>query len=334
MSDTEASPNGETGAHRRSSDPALVFVGGCDRSGTTVVGRLLAERANLVVLPEAYFHAVAYRRFGAAASAADGLRHWRRRSWHLASGDPFGDDRPLADLVRRRMADSYESARGVRDPLRVVESTPENIEIGSILLSEFPDSRIIHLVRDPRAVVASLRWADFGPNSAQECARFWKQRVASGLALELNHPDRVTRLRFEDLLTDGSVLEPFAMLLGNDERFSFVADRDFQLDHTSQALQKRSQQEADPSHADAWRSILSPAEIGTVEYECRELMLAFGYELDGVTDGRSSTRRRLNATRSAVAEFTVGYPRRALRIVKAGVSSRQKPLRPGSSPKR
>lgn len=297
---------------------AVVFVGGCDRSGTTIVSRLIAERASLVVLPEAYFHAVAYRRYGSDVLAEQAIRHWRRRSWGLPSGDTRAHGCPLNTYLRARMTDAYESRRGIRQPLRVVESTPENIEVASILLDQFPDAVLVHVVRDPRAVVSSLRRADFGPTTAQECARLWKQRVASGLAAETNHPDRVIRLAYESALRgDSAALGRLPELLPDDRRFAWDPDRDLLADPTSRRLQSRIGEPPDPRRTDGWRTELSPQEIAAVEYECRELMQMFGYELIGVADPRSSIRRSLDTFRSALSALSIDAGRRAARILRS-----------------
>jgi hypothetical protein len=297
---------------------AIVFVGGCDRSGTTIVSRVIAERLSLVVLPEAFFHAAAYRRFGASATAQHALGHWRRRSWDIQQGDPRAEGALLTPYLRECMADIYAARRGTRSPLRVVESTPENIEIGSTLLAGFPEATLVHLVRDPRSVVSSLRRADFGPSTAQECARLWKQRVASGLGLELRYPERVVRLRFEDVLTTSETVDGRLGAVAPDERFSWDPDRDLLIDPTSHALQSRARGVVDPSRIDTWRSELSAADVAAIEYECRELMLAFGYELVGQPDRRSSTRRRLDAGWSILTELTIKTLRRTYRILRLG----------------
>lgn len=293
------------------SAPVTIFVGGCDRSGTTVAGRVIAEELSLVAVPEAYFHAVAYRRFGPRTAASTALRHWRRRSWGITENQRGRVE--LTAFMRDEMRRLYVRQRGPSESVRVVESTPENIEIGSILLDEFPEAHLVHVVRDPRGVAASLRRVDFGPRSAQECARLWKQRVASGLALEAMYPDRVHRLRYEDLLVMPSGIGPLADLVPPDLQHEFDAGRDVMIDHTSAAVQRRSEAAIDVRRVWAWRKELSKPDIGVVEYECRELMNLFGYRADGYPDGRASTHRRLDTLRSTVGELTFGTTRRALR---------------------
>jgi hypothetical protein len=214
------------------------------------------------------------------------------------------------------MTELHDGQRGTGHPLRVVESTPENIEIGSILLEEFPEAHIIHLVRDPRGVTASLRRMDFGPRTAQECARLWKQRIASGLALELRYPDRVHRLRYEDLLACPDDVGPIAALVPPSPE-AFVPERDLMVEFSSRSLQERASRGIDISQAWAWRNVLTPEDVGAIEFECRELMGLFDYPLTGTPDARSSTRRRLDSLRSVIDELTFSSARRALRVGRA-----------------
>ena len=244
----------EHAPHLRAIDPqeeaaqnTLVFVGGCDRSGTTLISRLLGERFSLVVLPEAYFHAVAYRRFGPTATARQAISHWRRRSWGIDRSDTRAGNSALAPYLRQRMAETYEQRRGdAGNEFRVVETTPENIEVASILLEQFPEAILIHAVRDPRAVAASLRAADFGPTTAQECARFWKQRLASGLAAELQHPDRSTGCATRTSCTIERRSHHSTRPSSNDDDTAWNQARDFMLDPTSRALQPYSDAPIDP----------------------------------------------------------------------------------------
>lgn len=306
---------------------AVVFVGGCDRSGTTIVSRLIAERAGLLVLPEAHFHAVAFRRWGAAATAGDAVRHWRRQSWQLARV-PSDPEEPLARFLLGAMSGFHRRARGCSEPLRVIESTPLNIEIASILLAEFSGSMVVHVIRDPRAVTASLLAVDFGPRTAQQCARLWKERMASGLAAAAAHPGRVVTIRYEDVLTKVGALDEVVARLEPDPGYGWDARRDLFIDATSASVQRRVTGRPDPRRCEAWRETLTAGQIAAVEHECRQLMMALGYRLDGYVDGRSSLHRRLDALRSSVGELVIDTPRRTWRVLRAlaPASARSRPV--------
>ena len=190
-----------------------------------------------------------------------------------------------------------------------------------MLFDAFPGALLAHVVRDPRAVAFSLRSADFGPVTLQECARFWKQRIATGLAVEQRFPERVVRVRYEDAVVDGSAVAELVGRVPADPDFHWEADRDLLVDHTSARLQRNVTGPIDPGATERWRAGLRPRDVAVIEYECRELMLALGYTPTGGTDPRSSVRRTLDATRSALTEVTLGSARRGVRVLRTVVDS-------------
>lgn len=180
-----------------------IFIGGCERSGTTLLGSLLGAHSNVTVTPESQFktdvlHAFADPDDDPRAVAENIVRHWRFRHWNVqpAAGDL--DYASYAALLTS-LVRAYE-ARWVTRSDVWVDHSPNNVRYASQLRTFFPNARFVHIVRDPRAVVASVVPLDWGPNSAFVGASWWTERLAHGLALETAHPDFVTRIRFEDLV--------------------------------------------------------------------------------------------------------------------------------------
>src|SRR4030095_1909271 len=94
-------------------------------------------------------------------------RHWRFRIWEF----DLGGRRPERDTVKptfraaiewlvRQYAESVDRA-GARI---WVEQDPGNVVHIWKLLQHFPDAKFIHIVRDGRAVAASMLPLDWGPN--------------------------------------------------------------------------------------------------------------------------------------------------------------------------
>ena len=93
-----------------------------------------------------------------------------------------------------------DATREVTGVQRVGEKTPDHARHLDVLLGDFPDARVIHVVRDPRATVASeLRldrdWASDDPEVAAS-------RWARGVAPLRAHGDdpRVLVVRYEQLV--------------------------------------------------------------------------------------------------------------------------------------
>ena len=67
----------------------------------------------------------------------------------------------------------YGKHVGKPDPRIWVDHTPQNLIHAKLLVDLFPDARMIHIVRDGRAVANSLMRVDRGPNNIEDAANFW-----------------------------------------------------------------------------------------------------------------------------------------------------------------
>ncbi|MEB3331449.1 MAG: sulfotransferase, partial [Synechococcaceae cyanobacterium] len=195
-----------------SAAPEAVFIGGCPRSGTTLLASLLGGLPGCVVTPESQFKQSPLRRLhrdpSATLAGTELLSQWRRhfrfRQWQvpLEPADLPGRlgfeelRRLLLELVRRSGARQGLAADA---PITWIDHTPQNIEIGLALSHCFPGARLIEIVRDPRAVAASLLPLDWGPMAPAGVAALWSHRLAHGLALQQALGERIRRVRYEDL---------------------------------------------------------------------------------------------------------------------------------------
>lgn len=132
----------------------------------------------------------------------------------------------------------------------------------------FPGARFIHIVRDPRDVARS--YISMG----------WVGNVHEGVHYWLEAEQRWERLRsrlaegtYLDIRSEELVSAPEQTLT----RVSTFIGVDF--DPRMQSLDEHpTYSSPDPTLNYQWRRKLSPAEILQVEYQCRELMRARGYE--------------------------------------------------------
>lgn len=264
-----------------------VFVGGCPRSGTTLLGAMLGVGPTRLTVPEAWFKMRLL-----AMAAPDGTVD-RVAATRLLRTDPrfalwrvaLDADPPPGRVDAAALVDQLVLAFGARTgkpaPTTFVDHSPSNVRHARSLAQAFPDARFVHLVRDGRAVMASVLPLDWGPNRATEAAAWWATHVAMGLAAERDlGPQRVRLVRFEDLVSSpNETLADLCGWLGLDFDPAMVATRDYAVADYTVTRHERVARPPDPARVDAWRTTLRPHQVEDFEYVTWELSAHLGYDL-------------------------------------------------------
>lgn len=260
-----------------------IFIAGCPRSGTTLLGALFGSHGACLTTPESQFKSdPSLREVDSAHRDGHALRdhvarHWRFRIWGVEVPPVEVDD----DLrsVTLAAVDAYASERGCRGPYRWVDHTPNNLRYARMLLAWFPEARFVHVVRDPRAVASSVMPLSWGPNTALSAARWWERHLAVNLEAESRlGPSRVRRVRFEDVLArPESTLRELAAFLELPWQTGLLRPAGFVPPSYTQAQHAQIGSDLDPSRIGAFRSRLSCREIGVVEAVAGQGMDRVGY---------------------------------------------------------
>lgn len=227
--------------------PGPVFVVGASRSGTALLRSALNRHPEVYLAGETHWFDGPRTRLSTldaplqGAERADVVRHFRALSHR-----PFGHagtaesgwlsaDRLTAAAARLGgRADAFFEAfcrleaedAGAGDVTRWGEKTPRHVYRIDEMLTAFPASQVICMIRDPRAVVASYRdWRNQGgfdldadPGHAAALARerertrasyhpvlatgLWRATVRRTAAARSSHGSSVVRaMRYEDLVS-------------------------------------------------------------------------------------------------------------------------------------
>ncbi len=290
--------------------PNAVFIGGCGRSGTTLLASALGCAAATVVTPESQFKQEMIRglRTGRLAGDPASMYDWIDRDTRFKAVWQMKPERRLAQsplvgapaltAVVVDVVDQYAARHGAAQWRCWIDHTPENFREVATLMRMFPQLRFIHVVRDGRAAAASVLPLDWGPNDIIRAARWWTTEVALGLAMEATHPDRVMRVRYEDLTTDPeTLLRAAAGFTGLAYDPRMLKADGFVLPGYTQGQHQLVGSAFDAGRNDGWKSALGPRQVEMFEATAGDLMDLLGYERQHRGYPRSpSAADRLKAT--------------------------------------
>ena len=291
---------------------APVIVCGVGRSGTSLLQSMLAAHSGLCLPPETHFFrtyvAPSRRRQTLEKRGPEALIPLLDHDPHYArAGVPSrtllrpwleGEREFRLDEVFRHLLEEYAVAErkhlgeDLDAPLRVGDKDPKNIEFLPALHAAYPDAHVLHIVRDPRGVLASrmkAAWSKERPWWVHSMVQNvqWRRGRAQGRAL---FGDRWLEIRYEDLLAEpDEVLRRVCDHLGigfDPEMLSFsrAARR---LVHASEVSWKKDTfGPLEPDHVDKWRRVLSPAQVAWSEVQCRAAFREHGYTPEAGGGGR------------------------------------------------
>jgi len=269
-----------------------IFIVGAARSGTTMLGSILGSAAGSLATPESQFISalLASTELPDGYVSSDVARSRlavdpRFRIWGIdadAAVPRGGRSIRLRHLVEGLVL-AY-AARSNRSGITVwVDHTPESLFILPCLIEMFPDARVLHLVRDGRAVGASVLPLDWGAANILDAATSWIGQVAAGLAAETSpqFEGRIRRVYYERLVSDpiGTVAEvcefckiPFdeSMIEGK----GFLVPRYTLGQHALVGVKPQI------SQISKWRSQLSQRQIEIFEAQAGSHLRMLGYETD------------------------------------------------------
>lgn len=280
--------------------PQPVFVGGCPRSGTTLVGSLLGSHPQAVCVPESQFK-IAWIR--SASSSGGNLdrdevlsslsRDFRSKPWNVdraALSRRLGRKTEPAALMTQ-LVTSYAERTERSGAAFWIDHTPNNLRYFALLAKTFPGARFVHLVRDPRAVSASLKPLDWGPNDSQTCATFWLQQISFGLAAEASLAERILRIRYEDVVEQPeATVERLCRFVGLDFSPATLQGDGFEVPRYTRDQHQLVGQPPARARARAWEQALSRREIEHIESACCDLLPYFGYSPATPGTARSTSR--------------------------------------------
>jgi len=305
------------------SEAGPILLVGAPRSGTTLLRAMLNRHPRIGLCDETYFHYWVAQRAGLFGDLADAAQRARAvdRLLELRRIRRLGLD--LAQLREHLVATAtscpllflelmrFHAQAGGK--VRFGEKTPHHALVARELLAWFPDARLIHLVRDPRDVVASLRHMPWGSGSLLTDARLWRDCV-DGVE-RCGARQNLLVVRYETLIEQPEAeLRRLCDFLGEPFDAAMVAAG--APARSDRWWFDRAQGAIDGSRRDRWREELSHGDAACVEWIAGERLARYGYAAAERPAGAlTKLRGRLGAAAAALQEGVRHLPATFWRVV-------------------
>jgi hypothetical protein len=271
---------------------------------------MLDAHPELAIPPETYFLPRAVKRWQAASkrrSPEDPVEAFYEEVTGHKRWIDFHLDR---DAFRQRLEEERPENAG--DALRAFyrlysdkvgkpgwgDKTPFYVMRMELIQETVPEARFVHIIRDGRAVLLSIKDLWFGPSDPEEGAEYWIARIDGGRK-QAPRLDHYMEVRYEDIVVDP---EPhlrricdFLDLPWNDRVLNYhrhVDDRialeippeevapDGRVVSTAerQAIMERVSRPPDPSRINRWKTDMPEEDRRKFEAIAGPLLAELGYE--------------------------------------------------------
>ena len=188
--------------NKPSGSERLIFVGGCPRSGTTLVQNMLDSHPDVFGGPE-FLH----------LQDIIQLRKKLKRSISVGWIDLFCSHEELDRHLRTLVQNLFLPLSDERQCTYLSEKSPMNILVFSELIDLFPEAHFIHIIRDPRAIVSSMQDVRMRAKQKQvdipsyttsisSCIDFTRKCFKAGFSSLEKFPEKILTVPYEHLVSN------------------------------------------------------------------------------------------------------------------------------------
>jgi Sulfotransferase family len=235
-----------------------IVVGGCHRSGTSLVRRVLNAHSRIFCGPEVKFFRDFYGHY-----KDDPIRHLR----FFQTARTVLQEEELLDIFGKAFAEMHGRAAERAGKARWADKNPENV----LYLSQWQrllgnEWLMIHVVRNPLDTLASMKEARFPlslPEKLEERIEFYRHYTTAGLEFGKANPDRYCGLIYEKLVRSPEPELPKLMTwLGEEfEAGQLDFNREPKSEHGLEDRKIAATTEIHGKSVGRWSSILNSREI-------------------------------------------------------------------------
>ncbi len=267
-----------------------VFICGCQRSGTTLLGSLLGGSPTCITTPESQFITDVAAKIDKEeiSNTIPKIKkalidNYRFKIWGINPDFRYinhnNHDNISTEMIWQCI-DLYAEKNGKKNWDTWIDHTPEHINYIDFLSKNFSNSYFIHMLRDGRGVFASVKPLDWGESGVIRSARWWSMNIATALAAEKAFENKMIRIRFEDLIVcPERELRKICNFVNIEFKNSMLNGNGFIVPKYSKNQHALIGKAPDQLVSDKWKKNLTHREIEIFEYLSGALLNYLGYEL-------------------------------------------------------
>lgn len=267
-----------------------VFIGACQRSGTTMLGSMLGASPDAFTTPESQFKNILFeKKYISIKLLRDHvLKDFRLKLWQIDLNEILKNvkEGQSGKYVLNTILQQYQRQNNLLQKRVWVDHTPSNIFHINNLAQIYPDAKFLFLIRDGRAVMNSYFNVSWGCNTAYEAADKWLSTNSFGLAAKLNYSERVKIAYYEKIVLDPQKeLKEICCFLGISYSDRMINGNKKFLPKYTKSQHDKVGRKPDPAYINKWKYILKPKDIYIFELKAGGLLETLGYGL---------TRKKVN----------------------------------------
>ena len=196
-------------------DNRPIFIVGCERSGTTMLRLILCSHKNIALPPQTKYIKKLYKRRILFGDLSKEKNRKKLQEWFYNNHNKrtklidLEIDRDIIQDELRSAGNTLGAYLSVilklysekNGKVRWGDKHPYYIKYLSQLYQLFPDAQVIHIIRDGRDAVASLKKMPWWKNNSVYAMLNWQEAIQNGKkALQKYYPNQFMEIRYEDII--------------------------------------------------------------------------------------------------------------------------------------
>lgn len=244
-----------------------IVVGGCPRSGTSLIRRVLNSHSRIHCGPEVKF----FPELAGHRDRDDPLERTR----FIASARQLVPDLVLRDVLGAAFVELHERAAALAGKGRWADKNPGNV----LFLDEWRRLLgdrwlFVHVVRNPLDTLASMKEVGFRrlPTGLDERIALYRRHFEAGLAFEASAPDRYRRVLYDELVhSPRPILQGLMAWMAEAFEPAQLRFNDFPHGKGLEDPKIASTSEIHAASVGRWREVLADTEAAEVVHATRDL---------------------------------------------------------------